>query len=44
MTGLDYLLAMGLFVVGFLALSLALVRALAASTAIKSLIFSLPVG
>lgn len=44
MTSLDYLLVTGVFVVGFLALSLMLLQALVSSTAIKSVILSLPVG
>mgnify|MGYP003383436222 CR=1 FL=1 len=44
MTSLDYLLVTGVFAVGFLALSLLLLDALVASTAIKSVVLSLPVG
>ena len=44
MSGLDYLLTAGVFVAGFLALALALVEALVGAMAIKSLLFSLPVG
>ena len=44
MTSIDYLLVTGVYVVGFLALSLMLLQALVASTAIKSIILSLPVG
>lgn len=44
MTSIDYLLVTGVFVAGFLALSLLLLRALVAATAIKSVVMSLPVG
>ena len=44
MTSLDYLLVNGVFVVGFLALSLMLLDATASATAIKSVVLALPVG
>lgn len=44
MTSIDYLLVTGVFVAGFLALSLLLLQALVSATAIKSVIMSLPVG
>jgi len=44
MTSVDYLLVTGVFVVGFLALSLLLLEALVSATAIKSVVLSLPVG
>lgn len=42
--GLDYLLTVGIVVVGFVALVIALMQALAGSMAIKTYLFSLPVG
>jgi len=44
MSSLDYLLVTGIYVAGFLALSLLMLQALVASTAIKSVVLSLPVG
>jgi hypothetical protein len=44
MTNIDYLLVTGVFVVGFLALSLMMLDALVNATAIKSIVLSLPVG
>jgi hypothetical protein len=44
MATIDYLLVTGVFVVGFLALSLLLVDALVSATAIRSVVLGLPVG
>lgn len=41
---LEYLLTSGVYVVGFLALSALLMRVLIGTMAIKTLLFSLPVG
>lgn len=41
---LEYLLTTGVFVLGFLAVTELLMRALIGSMAIKTLLFSLPVG
>ncbi len=41
---LEYLLTTGVFVAGFLALSVKLIEALVGSMAIKSILFALPVG
>ncbi len=41
---LEYLLTTGVFVVGFIAISTLLMRVLVGSMAIKTLLFSLPVG
>ncbi len=44
MSNIDYLLVIGVLVVGGIALSLALLQALIAMMEIRSILFSLPVG